>query len=66
MNFFAIPDHITNETHYINLNLVKRISYIDKNPTSKLISISVHYIDNSIEFYDINQIYFNDLTYKLN
>lgn len=66
MNFFAIPDRITKETYYINLNLIKRISYIGRNPISELISISVHYTDNTVEFYDIDQAYFDNLMYKIN
>ena len=66
MNFFAIPDHITKEAHYINLDLVKRISYIDKNSISELISISVHYTDNTIDYYNITQTYFDELMRKIN
>lgn len=66
MNFFTISDHIAKETHYINLDLVKRISYIDKNSISELISISIHYTDDTIDYYNITQAYFDNLMWKIN
>ena len=65
MNFFAIPDHITKETHYINLDFVKNIKDEPEDKNSKLIPIYIKYFDNEIEFYEIKKSYFIDLIHKL-
>lgn len=66
MNFFSIPDHIVKETHCINLDLVKHIKYLHEDKASGLVSVYVKYLDNDVEFYEMNKSYFTALFNKLN